>query len=278
MKLGYNLPTDWSYSIASGAWVGGDAGNPAYLHNRKPAESSYFTWSAGSQTTSSTVSWTATRDGEFVASVGALLGSSLPEGTKVVLLGKRTIDGDYTYDLGGNSQSQRLVTMLDGTTGCVWEFAEGLDAITAYRLVAYNDVNGAASIVAETQFKHGEIIVCPALKIPTGKSPSERWIMPGQELRTLSAQATKTARSPYREVTARGVETPDGWSAGGAQAVQAQLARDPFTLMVVYDSCEDYDRIQKTSVFGLVSGLGIGAVTYQYQAPDEIKVAEVPAA
>jgi hypothetical protein len=280
MRLGYSIPRDWSYSISGGAWASGDAGNPAYLCDRAPQERTYFTWPAGAQTTSTTCSITATRVASFVPGLACLLNTSLPLGTLVKLYGRRVGDAGYTYALGGNTQTARVVALPDGGRGIIWVPATGLDAIYAFQVQAFNDVFGAAVITAEALHSIGEVNVMPASVIDHETGPTERW----SELRatwTLGSQAHLSGRTPQRSVTVRScpmtyAEARDEGLANDMdwQTLAGLIARDPAVLAVLYDSSSDL--AQRSAVFGVATGVGMTGLPGRYQQTETLTITEAP--
>lgn len=282
MRLGFSIPTDWSFSIASGAWASGDAGNPAYLCDRAPQARTYFTWPAGAQTTATTCTITATRTASFVPFLAHLLNTSLPVGTLVELWGRRVGDAGYTYALGGNTQTSRVVELPDGGRGIIWLLDADLDAIYAFRVVAYNDVFGAAVLVAESLHSIGELGVMPAVVIDHEVGPTERWSGLTATW-TLGSQPHLSGRTPQRTVTLRSVPMTHAEARGEGlaedmdwQQVCNLIARDPVVLAVLYDS--DATLAQRSAVFGVGSGLGMGGLPGRYQQTDTLTITEAPSA
>lgn len=277
MLLGYNLPRDWAYSIDNGAFLT----DPAALHDRMPAEAVQIEWDdTDPQTLTTAVTISAVRTQPFVPRVAALLGTDLTEGLRVELWGRRAEDSGNTYDLGGNSLTQRLMRLPEGGVGCRWVLADDLDPIIGYGLTIYNDAGAVVAIAPEAEHLIGEIVVAPAINLPHEVGAEETW----SEQRTqasMGAQVSVISRTMYRmlkvqpcfssHATARGNALPGGldW-----QTVQAALSRDPFTLIVLYD--ESPDLIQRTGMFGVISGLGIGGLPGRRQRPKSLTVREVP--
>lgn len=278
MLLGYDLPRDWTYAIDAGAFLT----DATALHDRMPAEAVQLKWdSTDPQTVTTAVTISATRTQPFVSRLAALLGTDLPEGLRVELRGRRPADAGNTYELGGNSLTQRLVRQPEGSVGCHWVLAEGLDPIIGYGLTIYNDASSVVAIAPEAELLIGEIIVAPAIDLPHEVGVEETW----SEQRTqasVGAQVSVVSRAMYRTLRVQPTfsthaDAREGALPGGLdwQTVQAALARDPFTLAVLYD--ESPELIQRTGMFGVISGLGIGGLAGRYQRPKSITVREVPA-
>lgn len=277
MLVGYDLRRDWAHTLGGGAtWAPTDAGNPAYLDDMAPAEAAMLTWPSGAQTTSTAITESATTVRQFVPRVGAMLGVSVQPGLRVEIRGRRAADDGYTYNLGGNSLTQRLVRMPDGSSGCIWIFDAGLDPIIGRQVTIYNDAGGVAVITAEQDVSIGEIVIAPALQICQSLGQQEAWTDPSIMRRSMASQVSRVRRSAYRTLRIQGAPMlGSAWVDGGWQDIQASLSASPYTLLVSHES--DYEMAQRTSMFGVASGLGIGLITRAYQRPDEMTVAEIPA-
>src|SRR5690606_7049922 len=111
--------------------------------------------------------------------------------------------------------------------------------------------------------------------------PEEKW----SELRaneTVAGQLSPLARAVYRTLTISPMLSDldaaflDGLPEGvDWQRVQAALAADPFSLLVRYNDTPAH--IQRTSIFGRVTGLGIGGLPGRYQRPGTMTIRQVPA-
>lgn len=278
MLLSYNLPRDWAYDIDNGTFLTA----PAALHDRMPAEAVQIEWDdTDPQTTSIAVTIYGDRTVPFVPRVGAILGTDLPEGLRIEICGKRPADSAYDYALGGNSLTQTLTWIPGHGIGAVWVFDAGLDPINGYAVKLYNDAGGAVAIAPEAEKMIGEIIVAPAIVLPHSVGPDEKW----SELRaseSIGAQLQMVTRTVYRTLTISPVfgDLDDAFGNGLTegtdwQRVQAALAADPFALAVRYYDTPEL--IQRTSIFGRVSGLGIGGLAGRYQRPGTMTIRQVPA-
>lgn len=165
MLIGYDRPAmTWSLSGGDASVVGDWT-----LGNGQPRDVTRIQWDSGAQTTATVVYLTGSFAAASVVRVGAVLGIALDAGLKVTIKGKRPVDGGYTYDLGGNSQSQRTVRMADGSVGIWWVFDDGLDAVDSVQLAIYNDFDGVVGIDASAYVDLGEAWVSPAQDVPAEK-------------------------------------------------------------------------------------------------------------
>lgn len=279
MLIGHSLPTDWTLSITGGAFLT----DPDPLQDRKPLEAVQIEWPAGAQTTSTAVQIAGIRGQAFRPRLAALLGTSFRVGQRVEIIGQRSGDAGYTYGLGGNSMTQLLALLPDGSVGCGWVFADGLDPIVAWRITIYNDVGGAVVIEAEEECLAGEVVVCPALDIPHAMGLNESWVDPSPVRRTLAAQIDRVPRTPYRSMTIQPIRGTKAEARGAAlvdgmdfQRLLALFARDPYTLCVPYSDTPA--EIQSSMIFGVVSGLGIDGLPGRWTRMEKLTLSEVPAA
>ncbi len=143
---GYDRPTI--------TWTTGGTGvtvltSTAYLSDNLVVSPCRMTWATGSQTTSTTVTITATFASTVLRCAGLLCplstGYSLPVGLKV------TVDSG----LGGNATTQRTQRLPDGSVGIYWAFPAG-SAVTTITFTIYNDVNGSTYFTAGQVFDIGE--------------------------------------------------------------------------------------------------------------------------
>lgn len=279
MLIAYKLPADWTYTIST-SWITPDN---EVLHDNSPAELVRFAWDdTDPQTTGNTVIIGATRATAFVARAGCLLGTSFPVGLKVEILGKRAADPGYSYDLGGNSMTQKTVRFADGTVGLYWVFDEGLDPIVGYQVTFYNDVAGSPSILPEAAVDIGQIRVGPAVLIPHEVGWSDGPRDPSIIRRTLGGQVQRVGRTPWRTGKLKPAYGRVDKARGGAlangldwQQLNGILAKDPFC--IIFPRWEDIDDAQKTAVFGLVTVPAIdhrAGPIYQMQ---ELGFEEIPA-
>lgn len=207
MLLGYDRPT-LTASIIGGiaSWVGD--GTPDKLGDGSPQSVARITGLSDSspaigEYTEIDFSWSGNR----VPRVACLIAPStstataLPEGLKVTVLGRLASGGGYTYDLGGNSATQRTVRLPGGGIGCFWVFDDGLAECNGIALRIYNDVSGGTVFDADTELDLGEFAVMPAVQLCA--RPGYEWQQtdPTITRRTLTSQRNRVPRTPYRSVT-----------------------------------------------------------------------------
>lgn len=199
MLVGYSRPDVDSWTISgTGASIDTD---DAALTNGRPGGVTRFTWLSGSQTTSSVVtldaSWPTAQATK--PRIIAVLGITLPVGTLVKV---QFPDGSGGWqDPAGGNFSQRVQALPDGSRA-VWMVVDApASNIETLRLEFYNDVDGAATIAADSEFDIGEIWFSPAVTLnlkagewdlypvdPTVVNVSlsrQPWFVPRQQYRVL---------------------------------------------------------------------------------------------
>lgn len=140
-------PITWSLLGTGAAFLT----SSARLTNGRPTSATRIQWLSGTQTTSSVLTLRGTHNGnEKNIRLCGLIGTTLPEGTKIVC--KRRFD--LSWDVG--AQEQRVVTRQDGVRVCWFYFEEDGHTRDGFEFEIYNDVNGFAEIVADSDFEIGE--------------------------------------------------------------------------------------------------------------------------
>lgn len=120
------------------------------LTDGRPTSATRIQWLSGTQTTSSVLTLRGTwiTGGVDIRLVG-LVGLTLPVGTKIVC--KREFDLSW-----GGPQEARVIERADGVRVAWFYFDEDSQERTGFEFEIYNDVNGSASIVANSTFDIGE--------------------------------------------------------------------------------------------------------------------------
>ena len=227
MHIGYSSPSSITFSVTgTGASIVNDV---AGLTDGLPDQATRFTFVSGTQTTSSAVKIQGTFSAATPIGGCGIFSTTLPAGTLIKIYGKRPADSGYTYNLGGNSQTQRVTTRdCDGKNVCIWQFADGLDAISAFEITIYNDVNGSASIAASSYFDIGEIFPAPRFYIDHDASPSDD-LQPnaaGRSSKTLQPWPVLYAAGRVDKVTVSAVpyDLAKGTPASGVNLIQLRAA------------------------------------------------------
>lgn len=213
MKISYNRPAiAWSLLGAGATWLSDDAG--AALTNGRPAAVSRLQWLSGAQTTASILTLRGTWATAFAPGVLALLGLTLPVGTLITLAFRRPADAGYTYQ--ADVASQRVVQLPDGSR-CAWfVLADGLDPVIGVEYRIHNDVNGSASIAADSAVDVGEAWVGPTFVVNLRRTMQDHVIDPTVKRRSYGSQTFAAPRLPYRSVQLELVPQKDTATAIGA--------------------------------------------------------------
>jgi hypothetical protein len=130
-----------------------------------------------------------------------LIGVTLPVGTLVKVHGKRPTDSGYTYGLGGNSLTQRVMELPDGSRSIWWVLDAGLDEVEGIEFAIYNDVDGSALIVAAQPFEIGEAWIGRAASVIIDQNWTVQPIDPTADERTIDSQDSPPYVTPYRRLT-----------------------------------------------------------------------------
>lgn len=149
MLISYSRPESISWSLAgTGASFLTDA---ARLTNGRPESGTRVQWLSGAQTTSSRLDIRASWPQGSVIRMCGLVGVTLPTGTKIACSLRRAADSGFDY----LTLETRVVRRLDGARVAWFAFDATEESIGA-EFAIFNDVNGVASIAADSVFDVGE--------------------------------------------------------------------------------------------------------------------------
>lgn len=279
MKIGYDpvnpANASWSLTGSGAAFVTDDSGLDDGWPQRRTRIS--FTDTV-SQTIAETVGVRRTWGTAFVPRGGCILGVERPsgvslEGLKLEIRGKRPEDAGFTYALGGNSLTQRLVQLPDGngSIGLFWLYDAGLDPIHGYEILYFNDIGGATTLEPSEVFDTGEISVRPMVDMPIKKGWDMPWQDPTIRRRTDSgSQSDRVPKDPWRRLVCefamgRDADVFRGGLADGMdwQMVQRQLLRgDPVLLFPRWTNAGvfDADTLHRWALFAEADVDGVGHV------------------
>lgn len=218
MLISYNRPPSiaWSLIGAGAAWLT----DADVMTNGRPAASARLQWLSGAQTTASVLTLRGTWSTALVPRVVALLGLTLPVGTLITLAFRRPADAGYTYL--ADVASQRVVQLPDGSR-CAWfVLADGLDPVIGVEYRIHNDVDGAASIVADSTFDAGEAWVGPTFEVCARRTMQDHVIDPTVKRRSYGSQTFASQRLPYRSIQLELVPQKDA-DIGDVRALRGQV-------------------------------------------------------
>jgi len=153
MILSHSRP-DLDVTVTAGAILS----DTARLTNNRPRSVTRFQWPSGAQTTATTMGIQTTWAQSFSPRVVGLMNTTLPAGTKVEF---QIYDG-AGFVLPSAPNTQRVVQLPNGSRHAWIVLPAGLDSIDRVRPLVYNDVNGVASIAADSTWDLGEYWVGPA--------------------------------------------------------------------------------------------------------------------
>lgn len=279
MILCYNLPTGADYLIGPPALSG------ILLQSRSPRERTRLQFPSGAQTTATTVAIVADpvyADSRAFSPRGGYMLSvkGLPVGMKVTIRG---FASGTPVNLGGNSMTQRLGLLPDGTTGLYWVFDAGLPAtVTSYRLDIYNDVNGSVAVPPSTVFELGEVNIAPGVFMDHEVGWKQGRTMQAKLQRSLEGQVFGVVRPSWRIKSIKPIFGNEGAARGSTldngmdyETLLATIAADPYIL--VFDVVTTPDLTQRSGMFGICTKLpSIESLAGAYYQLDTFDFEEVP--
>lgn len=190
----------------SAEWTISGAG-AAFLSNAnfcaRPAVQTSMRWLSGAQTTSSVLRLRVDLGATISPGLVYIAGTSLPAGTKVQVAFHRPADtaGTYPYSPAASNNPQRIIADARGAKTCAIVIDEGADACDAVEVAIYNDVNGVASIVADSTFTIGAILPCSAYLVCATTGTELSTIDPTATAASLSRSIYAANGMPYRQLT-----------------------------------------------------------------------------
>lgn len=255
MLLCHSMPgvtgAGFSTSLAGGGYLGATQDG---LYDGIPARVARVQWATTAGTTASWVALTLTFTVASTIRVVGLLGVTLPVGTQVLakLVNGATVLGTV---------SQRLRALPPGeATGAWLVFPAAIAGATGLQVLIYNDVNGVASIAANTVFEVGELVAMSATDLRLQADWGIELVDPSEADLTRDSQASVVDREPYRrfegnlsagsfdEVYSGGLAGQD-WS-----SLQAAIAADRRCVAIPRWTADgvtvDDDKVAATAVYG----------------------------
>lgn len=261
MLISYTRPNPiaWSLIGAGAAFVSDDAGGA--LTNGRPAAATRLQWLTGAQTTASVLTLRGTWGTAVAPRVVGLVGLTLPAGALITLAFRRPADAGYTYLAG--VPSQRVTQLPDGSR-CAWFVLDaGLDPVIGVEYRIANDVDGAASIAADSTFDVGEAWVGPAVDVPHETGWSRGITDPTTLRRSKGSQIFGREQRAWRTLQVRlSVATVDE-VAGGAlangqdwESVEAQLRSGALCVAIPRWSGITADYLQRNALLAAATQQG----------------------
>lgn len=146
MLIGHSRPANMSNALVGiGALFDTD---PAKLHNGRPASRTAIKFPSSGPTVKLQVTWPVAQPVRIIP----LLNVSLPAGTALTFMGRRAADpaGTFPYGLGGNSTTQTVFALADGSNGAYCVADAGLSDMVGYEITIPNLTPGAFFYIGES--------------------------------------------------------------------------------------------------------------------------------
>lgn len=266
----HSAPEDVAWAISGNL---GDAHfntDPADLNNGRPAERTEIEWGSGAQTTGSVLElqafWLTPQPVRGIV----IRDLSAPVGAKVRVWGMRDGDGDYTYNLGGNSQSQNVFEFADGSTGLVVVCPTANDDLVGVQVELWNDLGGSTYIAASELVYLGDVDFYQGYEPPDAVEYD--WTFGfanvGSDERTSNVQPHKRKTRPYGVLNVSFTYAPFTIAFGNSGAPTA-MDYDKIAHRIAFgDKCGVITRytqtgssnldpwgLHRTSIFGVASNI-----------------------
>lgn len=207
MIIGHSRPsgTTWGTSTSGTTAYTARAG----LVDDRPDTTERFTWPSGTQNTSVFLRLRGIWPTAFVPGLVGLSNVSLPAGTKVIARFRRADDpaatgaGGFPYAPMMYADTQRIIEGPRGDRSVWFVVQPGAEQVVGVEFQIYNDVDGSATIVAESTFTVGEAVACPVFNIDISDKPSIDNIDPTVATFSGSGMPYVAPGVPYRQLNFR---------------------------------------------------------------------------
>jgi hypothetical protein len=281
MILGFERPVAPSYGLdgTGAAWL-----TDVRLANGRPAQISRLQWLSTSSPEIGDyldiqVSWATAAPVGLIATLGLSCGA----GVRFEVTARRPIDGGYTYDLGGDSMTQRTVARSDGRVRHIVRFDQV--ELIGYQIRIYNDRNGSTWATPATALDIGEMDAFRAAELCIRPGYSDAPIQTSDLEWTLGSQPHTVARRNRRQrsvdlAPATVAELREQGLAGGSDWWRIDHAMSAYTPIISIPEYADANALHETALFGVAQDRGpvrhIAASLARYERP--LVFAEAPEA
>jgi len=274
MLYSYNRPALTITAPAGGAILT----DPARLTNGRPRSKTRCTWTAGAQTTSTTMALQCIAGSAFVPRMAAILGTDLPVGLPMQA---QTFNGSTWSNVG--SADQVRATPTGGRIVCI-VLPTGLAATTGVRFVFTNNIGGSTVLTAGQEFTLGEawpsggddIDIEPGYAIGFADSTKTTWSRDQQPQTRIGVPQRTLTFTPAAAVQDTEFGTGAGTDLGAIYA--SMLGGQPILCVPRYkDASGVYSSAitARNAIFGLASQLpGYSHAAGPWYTNAAIKVAE----
>lgn len=225
MLIGFDRPDAiWTVS-GTGASITAAIDN---IDDGRPDTLTRLQWISGTQNTSSVFKLRADWTDGIVPRIAGLSNISLPVGTKVQVRFRRASDTAGTYPYEPTQALAAYQRVFEGPRGerTAWIlYDDGATAVVGCEIQIYNDVNGAATIVASALFDVGEAVVAGGADVKLALGPSRTPIDPSTQSFSWESTPYTTPGLPYRQLSVKFAIDQESAFVGGGMDIETLLGR-----------------------------------------------------
>lgn len=266
MRFGFSRPSPIAFTVSGGSFL-----TSVLLDNGRPRQATRVLWEADSSSDGDEITdyvdvralWSTAQP----IGVIAMLGWTCGAGVRVVVTGRRPADSAWTYDLGGNSTTQRTVARSDNRVRHI-VIPSATDQLVGVQWRIYNDKNSSTwAVNGETTLDLGEAVPMRTEELKVKPGYEDRPVENSLLRWTLGSQPHRKSRPTRRELPFE--LTPDQVAAirgeglaGGKDwsRIDAALAGyAPCMALLHYldeSGALDADALHETALFGVTTDRG----------------------
>lgn len=169
----------------------------------RPGAQTAVKWISGAQTTSSVLKLRGEWKDAVVPGMLHIAGTSLPAGTKITVAWRRSSDsiGTYPYTPTALNNPQRIVVGPRGGKSCTILLESGASPVVGVEVTIWNDVDGVASIVADSTFTISAVIPCSTTDVRIAAGVEIALVDPTSTNNSMNRTSYSAASLPYRQMS-----------------------------------------------------------------------------
>lgn len=199
MIVGHPVPSQitWSLSGTGAAFLS------TVQIGMRPGAQTAIRWLSGTQTTSSVLKLRGEWTGAVVPGMLHIAGTSLPAGTKITVAWRRSSDPDGTYPYAPSALNnpQRIVAGPRGGKSCTIILEPGATEVVGVEVTIWNDVDGSASIEADSTFTISAVIPCSTTDVRIAAGVETAMMDPTVTSNSMNRTSYSAASLPYRQMS-----------------------------------------------------------------------------